>query len=604
MPDSSASMMSSPVPSVVVTRASRSAGASSVSPEARAISTMPPPDQLAHWAWSGRPSASCAQAVCQAPPRASTSASAVPGPPSASGTTRTSASGHPARTPASIARAACPAVRLPLNSSGATRMRTVTAWRPGRVGGGGGCATRSAGSESSTQRGTGPRMSQCRLDPQPGPHGFCSQKPVSGLHTWLTPSQTAKQPPSGAADDGADHPVDREGDRPAFLPGTATSARHQAGGEAAAHRSASSSHALRGRGPGSSGRSERAIASSLRCWRIHLLRRLAPRARGAMAEVGPAAEGARCVGRAATAVGVEEPAAPVGPARRELRAGCGGAPPTPRPRATARVRAPRAGSTPRSPGSGSRTRPHPPAGTGPRGRAAAVRSACARRARSGDHAGSGATGALRLTAVLRRSRTVPRRRAPTGTGPGAPSPRDRSSPRVRTSRESRCRSCIPPGSSRPPPACRRASRIRRRRVRATTPPSSSSANGPPRPGRSGDCLLLSRDAVHGSGLGTHLQQRVGQWAHTEPPTTGATAGASSSLHHAKHVELEVAGLPQRGQDRVVASGAPALDDLNPPSCVRCRGRRASPRSAPRPRGRCSSRSSGCLPGRAAGAPGG
>jgi hypothetical protein len=38
-------------------------------------------------------------------------------------------------------------------------------------------------------------MSQCRPSPHPAPQGLFSQKPVSVLQTWPTPSQMAKQPP-------------------------------------------------------------------------------------------------------------------------------------------------------------------------------------------------------------------------------------------------------------------------------------------------------------------------------------------------------------------------------------------------------------------------
>ena len=61
------------------------------------------------------------------PPVAATSAATVPSPPSAIGTPSIVASGAARMTPRAMASAACDAVRLPLNLSGAITTRIVAA---------------------------------------------------------------------------------------------------------------------------------------------------------------------------------------------------------------------------------------------------------------------------------------------------------------------------------------------------------------------------------------------------------------------------------------------------------------------------------------------
>jgi hypothetical protein len=120
-----AAAISSPVPRVDARSGSRTRGASA-RPLARAISTTAtPPGSNAHSASTGSPSGPVTVTFRREPPRAATSASSVPSPPSASGSDAISS--KPARrNPSLIAPAASAASRVPLNLSGHTRAESIS----------------------------------------------------------------------------------------------------------------------------------------------------------------------------------------------------------------------------------------------------------------------------------------------------------------------------------------------------------------------------------------------------------------------------------------------------------------------------------------------
>src|SRR5213596_1834027 len=107
-----------------------------VRPAADAISTtaVRPESMSPYRAWTGSPSGPSTCAVRFSPCLAETSASTVPSPPSATGTSMISALGRTARTPRAMAAAACVAVSVPLKAFGATstftRPRLVDRDRP------------------------------------------------------------------------------------------------------------------------------------------------------------------------------------------------------------------------------------------------------------------------------------------------------------------------------------------------------------------------------------------------------------------------------------------------------------------------------------------
>src|SRR5262249_43841000 len=121
---SSAALISSPVPKVVVRRGSRSEGASRERPEAAAISSTAVlhRSRVPQRAVIGRPSGSRTRLSRASPFAASSSALTKPGPPSENGATSRSAE-LTAPIADAIALAASTAVKVPLNSCGAIRMR-------------------------------------------------------------------------------------------------------------------------------------------------------------------------------------------------------------------------------------------------------------------------------------------------------------------------------------------------------------------------------------------------------------------------------------------------------------------------------------------------
>ena len=131
-----AARMSSPVPRVVVRRGSLRSGDISSSPEARAISTTPVgssgAETTANSASTGSPRGPDTVSRRRSPPRAATRASRVPSPPSAIGAFSTLADGSARAHPRAMASAACGAVNVPLNLSGATRTRTRPGYNPRR----------------------------------------------------------------------------------------------------------------------------------------------------------------------------------------------------------------------------------------------------------------------------------------------------------------------------------------------------------------------------------------------------------------------------------------------------------------------------------------
>ena len=100
--------MTSPRPYVVAFRGSRSSSRTRARPDVRAISaTAVTPSPIApHWAETVSPNGPVTSDVMMRPPDVSTSVSNVPSPPSATGTSTTSASGSTRRTPSSMALAA------------------------------------------------------------------------------------------------------------------------------------------------------------------------------------------------------------------------------------------------------------------------------------------------------------------------------------------------------------------------------------------------------------------------------------------------------------------------------------------------------------------
>src|SRR6516225_6700851 len=111
-------MSSSPKPALDVRSGSRSAGATSDSPIASAASTTAVPSGTASQrAAISRPSGSETTAVRHSPPRAACSASAVPLPPSATGSS-TASTPSTRRNPAARCAAASTGVRTPLRLAG------------------------------------------------------------------------------------------------------------------------------------------------------------------------------------------------------------------------------------------------------------------------------------------------------------------------------------------------------------------------------------------------------------------------------------------------------------------------------------------------------
>ena len=123
--------MRSPVPRDEVRLGSRRPGERSSSPDALAISiTAILPGTTAYCASTGSPKGPETTTLRSSPPSPATIASRVPSPPSAIGTTSMVASGSAWSHPAAMARAACSAVSVPLNLSGATRTRIGPGYNP------------------------------------------------------------------------------------------------------------------------------------------------------------------------------------------------------------------------------------------------------------------------------------------------------------------------------------------------------------------------------------------------------------------------------------------------------------------------------------------
>ncbi len=120
-PASSAAEINWPVPSVLVTQASRCARVSSCRPLAMAISMIAVllSASQPHWALTGAPSGPLTLALISSPLQAASSASMVPSPPSAIGHLINSACGQTSARPLAIASATAWALRLSLNESGA-----------------------------------------------------------------------------------------------------------------------------------------------------------------------------------------------------------------------------------------------------------------------------------------------------------------------------------------------------------------------------------------------------------------------------------------------------------------------------------------------------
>ena len=125
---SSAAATNSPTPSVLARRGSRSARSIRASPFAIAASTVhvPVSAMSSTCAVRARPSASCVAATRIRPPVARASVARNPGPPSESGSSSTVQCDRAAARPRAIAAAASSAVRLSLNSWGATRTRMAS----------------------------------------------------------------------------------------------------------------------------------------------------------------------------------------------------------------------------------------------------------------------------------------------------------------------------------------------------------------------------------------------------------------------------------------------------------------------------------------------
>src|SRR5262245_11453106 len=130
-PASAAAAISSPVPAVLAASASRSLSATSERPDALATSTAAvlSSASIAKLASIARPRGSWAGAWRSSPPRAPISASTVPSPPSAAGS---SVGSTPAcRNPRPNASATSAALNVPLNESGQTSQRTAAFPLPG-----------------------------------------------------------------------------------------------------------------------------------------------------------------------------------------------------------------------------------------------------------------------------------------------------------------------------------------------------------------------------------------------------------------------------------------------------------------------------------------
>ena len=117
--------MSRPVPKLVVWSAIRSGGGRCASPLAslRPMTAVVPLPSAPQIAQRGRPAASVVMLVRRRPPVRRTIVSTKPSPPSVIGTHVVAACGQARFTPRSIAWAACSAVSVPLNLSGAIRTR-------------------------------------------------------------------------------------------------------------------------------------------------------------------------------------------------------------------------------------------------------------------------------------------------------------------------------------------------------------------------------------------------------------------------------------------------------------------------------------------------
>src|SRR5690606_20310109 len=121
-PRSSACRTSSPTPPLCARSAVSGVGVTRTRPHACAASTYAVPSPTASRACTGPPNGPVTRNRCSTAP-ADSSASTVPSPPSATGTTTTSASGSRSCTASVMTAAACSALRVPLNLSGATTTR-------------------------------------------------------------------------------------------------------------------------------------------------------------------------------------------------------------------------------------------------------------------------------------------------------------------------------------------------------------------------------------------------------------------------------------------------------------------------------------------------
>ncbi len=117
-PASSAALTAIPKPVVCAPRAS--SGSSPTMPHASASSTTPlPSGNRSHDDPLGRPTASTTATGTRSDRGTAANASRVPSPPSAMGRSATVSRGRTDSQPAAIRSAACEAVRVPLNESGA-----------------------------------------------------------------------------------------------------------------------------------------------------------------------------------------------------------------------------------------------------------------------------------------------------------------------------------------------------------------------------------------------------------------------------------------------------------------------------------------------------